>query len=113
MGTTGLETAFAAVYTELVLAGELELETVVVRMSAGAQLYGLHTPRIAVGEQADVCLVNLDARWEVGARGYVSRSANCCFYGRTLQGRVELTVAAGAVAFRPVVLTDAGTLSGR
>ena len=29
MGTTGLETAFAALYTELVLSGELELETVV------------------------------------------------------------------------------------
>ena len=33
MGTTGLETAFAALYTELVLTGALELETVVQRMS--------------------------------------------------------------------------------
>ena len=32
MGTTGLETAFAALYTELVLPGELELEIVVERM---------------------------------------------------------------------------------
>ena len=29
MGTTGLETAFAALYTELVLPGELELEVIV------------------------------------------------------------------------------------
>jgi dihydroorotase len=113
MGTTGLETAFAALFTELVLPGELELETVVERMSDGAALYGLPTPRIAVGEPANLCLVNLDARWEVGARGYASRSANSCFHGRTLHGRVELTVAAGGVAYRAAMLTDAGTLSSR
>jgi dihydroorotase len=113
MGTTGLETAFAALYTELVLPGELELELIVRRLSDGAALYDLPTPRIATGERANVCLVNLDARWEVGARGYASRSANSCFSGRTLQGRVELTVAAGAVAYRAAMLTGAGTLSSR
>lgn len=113
MGTTGLETAFAALFTELVLPGQIELETVVVRLSDGAALYGLPTPRIAAGEPANLCLVNLDARWEVGARGYASRSANSCFSGRTLRGRVELTVAAGAVAFRAAMLADAGTLSSR
>jgi dihydroorotase len=100
MGTTGLETAFAALYTELVLSGELELATVVERMSAGAALYGLETPRIVVGEPANLCLVDLEARYEVGAEGYLSRSSNCCFHGRTLHGRVQLTVAAGAIAFR-------------
>ncbi len=113
MGTTGLETAFAALFTELVLPGQLELETVVARLSDGAALYGLPTPRIAIGEPANLCLVNLDARWEVGARGFASRSANSCFSGRTLRGRVELTLAAGAVAFRAAILADAGTLSNR
>ena len=113
MGTTGLETAFAALYTELVASGELELETIVERLSDGGALYGLLTPRIAVGEPANLCLVDLEARWEVGAQGYASRSGNCCFHGRTLQGRVELTLAAGAVAFRAMVLAPAGTLSQR
>ena len=45
MGTTGLETAFAALFTELVLPGELELATVVERMTAGAALYDLPAPR--------------------------------------------------------------------
>ena len=67
MGTTGLETAFAALYTELVASGELELETVVERMSDGGALYDLLTPRIAVGEPANLCLVDLETRWEVGA----------------------------------------------
>jgi dihydroorotase len=107
MGTTGLETAFPALYTDLVLRGELELRTVVERMTAGTALYGLPTPRIAVGEPANLCLVDLDARFEVGEDGYVSRSSNCAFHGRTLYGRVLLTLAAGAIAFRrPMLVRD-------
>ncbi len=104
MGTTGLETAFAALFTELVLPGELELETLVQRMTAGAALYGLPTPSLAVGEPANMCLVDLRAKFEAGAKGYASRSANCCFHGRTLHGRVLLTVSGGVVAFRELML---------
>jgi dihydroorotase len=100
MGTTGLETSFAAVHTELVLPGVLPLSLVVERMTSGAALLGLPTPRIAAGEPANVTLVDLAAEWEVGENGYESRSANCCFAGRTLTGRVNMTVAAGAVAYR-------------
>jgi dihydroorotase len=107
MGTTGLETAFAALFTELVGPGELELGTLIERMTAGAALYGLPVPQIAAGHRADVCLVDLGASFEVGAEGYASRSANCCFHGRTLQGKVLLTVAAGTVAFRARMLAEA------
>jgi dihydroorotase len=104
MGTTGLETAFAALYTELVLQGELELPVLVERMSAGAALFELPVPLIEAGRPANLTLVDLEAKWDVGARGYVSRSANCCFHGRALHGRVMLTLAAGAVVFRAPML---------
>jgi dihydroorotase len=107
MGTTGLETAFSALHTELVLSGELELAILVERMTEGAALYGLPIPRIAPDQPANLCLVDLDARFEVGAGGYASRSANCCFHGRMLQGKVLLTVAAGTVAFRTRMLAEA------
>jgi dihydroorotase len=100
MGTTGLETAFAAVHTELVLPGVLPLGLIVERMTSGAALLDLPTPRIVAGEPANLTLVDLAAKWEVGENGYESRSANCCFAGRRLTGRVNLTVAAGAVAYR-------------
>jgi dihydroorotase len=100
MGTTGLETAFAAVHTELVMPGVLPLALVVERMTSGGALFDLPTPRIEVGERANVTLVDLEMEWEVGENGYESRSANCCFAGRRLTGRVGLTLAAGAVAFR-------------
>ena len=113
MGTTGLETAFAALYTELVLPGVLPLEIVIERLTFGGALYELPVPRIAVGQAANLCVVDLGAQYEVGAHGYASRAANCCFHGRTFHGRVELTLAAGVIAFRAPMLTGAGALSSR
>ncbi len=100
MGVTGLETAFPALYTDLVLPGVLELELIVERMSAGAALFGLETPSLEPGSTANLCLVDLDAPWTVGESGYESRSANSCFAGRELNGKVLMTLADGAVAFR-------------
>ncbi len=104
MGTIGLETAFAAIYTELVVPGELELPTLIERMTAGGALYGLHTPRIAPGEPANVCLIDTEAAWTVGENGYASKSANCSFDGMRLRGRVLLTVAGGVIAHRQPML---------
>jgi dihydroorotase len=104
MGTTGLETAFAALYTELVLRDVLPLALVVDKLSAGAALLDLPVPAIERGRPADLCVVDLNAEWEVGEHGYESRADNCCFAGRTLRGRVVATVAAGAVAYRERVL---------
>ena len=100
MGVTGLETAFAAVHTDLVAPGILELGLVVERMTAGGVPFGLALPGLAKGSAANLCLVDLAAEWEVGEPGYESRSANCGFAGRRLTGRVRMTIAAGAVAYR-------------
>jgi dihydroorotase len=108
MGTTGLETAFAALYTELVLPGVLDLSLLVERMSAGAALFALAAPLIAPGEPANLALLDLDAEWTAGEHGWESRSGNCCFGGRRLRGRVLLTVAAGALAHRARALSPVG-----
>ena len=100
MGTTGLETSFAAVYTDLVLPGVLPLALVVEKLNQGAALFDVEVPKVEVGRRADLTLVDLDAEWTVGESGYESRSENSCFAGRQLKGRVLLTLAAGAVAYR-------------
>jgi len=99
-GVTGLETAFAALYTRLVLPGVLPLETLLERMSAGpARAYGLDAPRIAAGAPANLVLLDLGRSWLVSEDGFRSRSANSWLLGETLRGSVRLTVAAGRVAF--------------
>ncbi len=105
MGTTGLETAFAALYTMLVMPGALDLGTLVERMTAGAELFELPISRIAVGRPANLALIDLGASWVPGEHGWESRSENCCFAGRRLHGRVTMTIAAGAIAYRQRAFT--------
>ena len=100
MGVTGLETAFAAIHTDLVLPGVLDLGLVVEKLSGGAEPFGLERPSLAPGGEANIALCDLGAEWIVGEDGYESRSLNSWCAGRTLTGRVLMTVAAGQVAYR-------------
>ncbi|HEY1853464.1 MAG TPA: dihydroorotase [Solirubrobacterales bacterium] len=100
MGVTGLETAFAALHTELVIPGVIGLDLLVERLGGGAAPFGIERPALALGSEANVVLCDLGAEWTVGADGYESRSENAWCAGRTLTGRVLMTVAAGQVAYR-------------
>jgi len=100
MGVTGLETAFAALHTELVVPGVLDLAVLIERMTAGGAPFGLPVPTLAPGSPANLTLLDLAAEWQVGEAGYESRSANCAFDGREMTGRVRMTIASGAVAYR-------------
>jgi dihydroorotase len=99
-GVTGLETAFAALHTELVLPGVLDLALLVERLAGGAAPFGLERPGLAPGSEANVVLCDLGAEWTVGEEGYESRSQNSWCAGRTLTGRVLMTLAGGQVAYR-------------
>jgi len=99
-GVTGLETAFSALYTNLVEPGLLPLETVLERMSAGpAAIFGLARPRIAVGAPANLTLIDTNASWRVKPSAFRSRSLNSWLLGKRLRGRVKLTIAAGRTVF--------------
>jgi dihydroorotase len=100
MGVTGLETAFAALHTELVLPGTIELALLIERLAGGAAPFGIERPSLAPGSEANVALCDLTAGWTVGEDGYESRSENSWCAGKTLTGRVLVTVAAGQVAYR-------------
>jgi dihydroorotase len=97
-GVTGLETAFAALYTHLVEPGLVPLETLLERMSAGpARSLGLPGPRIEVGARANLVLLDLETEWTVDERGFRSRSANSWLLGERLRGAVVKTIADGRV----------------
>jgi dihydroorotase len=95
-GVTGLETAFASLYTYLVEPGVIPLETLLERMSGGpARSLGLPEPRIEVGARANLVLLDLEAEWLVEEAGFRSRSANSWLLGQRLRGAVLQTVADG------------------
>jgi dihydroorotase len=100
MGVIGLETAFPALYTELVEPGLIDLGTLVERMTAGAALFDIEIAGIRPDAEANIALVDLEAEWEAGAEPWESRSANSCFAGRRLRSRPVMTIVAGRVAYR-------------
>ena len=99
-GVTGLETAFAAIYTHLVEPGLVPLEVVLERMSAGpARAYGLDEPRIAVGAPANLVLLDLNASYRITEETFRSRSVNSWLLGEAVKGKVCATIAAGRLAY--------------
>jgi dihydroorotase len=99
-GVTGLETAFAVLYTHLVQPGVLPLETLLERMSAGpARVFELDRPRVAAGARANLVLLDLEREWTVGERPFRSRSDNSWLVGSRLKGAVRMTLAGGAPVF--------------
>lgn len=100
-GVTGLETAFASLYTLLVLPGRLPLEILVQRMTAdAARVLDLPVPTLAEGATANLTMIDPQATWVVGADGFQSKSRNSAFLGVELTGQVELTIAGGQLAWQ-------------
>jgi dihydroorotase len=94
-GTTGLETALAAV---LSLGPEPDLPTIIERMSTSpARILGLadHGGPVAPGRPANLVAFDPAAEWTVGERPFASRGRNSAFLGRSLRGRVVHTLLRG------------------
>ncbi|HEX7244956.1 MAG TPA: dihydroorotase [Solirubrobacterales bacterium] len=100
MGVTGLETAFAALHTHLVLPETIGLDLLVEKLGSGAEPFGVGRSSLAPGSEANIALCDLSARWTVGEEGYESRSSNSWCDGEELTGRVLMTLAGGQVAYR-------------
>jgi dihydroorotase len=102
-GMTGLETALSVVAATMVEPGLLSWRQVAERMSETPARIGRledHGRPLAVGEPANVVLVDPAARWTVDPAQGASRSRNTPFAGRELPARVRATFLRG----RPTVL---------
>jgi dihydroorotase len=102
-GMLGLQTALSVVIETMVLPGRLSWRDVAARMSeVPARIGSLaeHGRPVAVGEPANLVLVDPQARWTVDPAALVSKSRNTPFAGRTLPGRVRATVLRGRLTSR-------------
>jgi dihydroorotase len=103
MGMLGLETALSVVIETMVNTGLMGWADVADRMSIRpARIGGLHAQGrpLAVGEPANVVLVDAGASWVVDPAAMASRSRNTPFRALTLPGRVVATIYRG----QPTVL---------
>lgn len=99
MGVVGLETAFPLLYTYLVKKGVITLEKLVALMSAapGAR-FGLGG-RIEVGSAADLCVYDLEKRYTIDPKDFLSMGKSTPFEGWKVCGKCILTMVNGKIAW--------------
>ena len=109
-GMLGLQTVLSVVVEAMVLAGRLDWRGVASRLSEAPARIGSLAEQgrpIAVGEPANLVLVDPAARWTVEPAALASKSRNTPFAGRTLPGRVRATFLRGRATTR-----DGAVLTG-
>lgn len=98
-GVTGLETLLGLTL-KLVDEGVMDLATALHRVTRGpAEVLGLDAGGLGVGDVADVCILDPEARWQVDPAVMHSRSQNTPFADWTLRGRVERTLLGGRTVY--------------
>ncbi len=98
-GMVGLELCLPLLWAEAER-GRVSLGRLVDALTrAPSRVAGLEPPRLREGAPAEALLFDPGAAWVVGPGEFESKSANTPFSGRTLKGRVDLTLAGGRVAF--------------
>jgi len=99
-GVIGMETAFPVLYTDLVLKDELDLALVIEKLTiAPSRILGCGKGTLSVGADADIAIFDLETRYVVDPATFQSRSHNCPYNGRELQGRAWATVVGGRIVY--------------
>ena len=100
-GISGLETSFALSYTQLVKGGALTLCELADKMSAApARVLGLEGGAIEEGAVADLTIADLNEKWTIDPKDFVSKGKNTPFAGREVYGKVKYTLVDGEVKYR-------------
>ncbi len=98
MGTVGIETAFAVLYTDLVLTGIISLERLIELLSV--------RPRERFGIDTDVGFTVFDVgcEYKVDPADFISMGKSTPFEGKRVFGKCLLTVYEGRIAYRDKIL---------
>jgi dihydroorotase len=82
----------------LVREGSLPLSRLIDALTAApARIVGLEPPRLREGASADLILVDPTLSWTIDPTRLRTKSRNTPFAGRTVQGRVAMTVCGGRI----------------
>jgi dihydroorotase len=99
-GINSFETAFAALYTELVLDKRIELVQLIDKLSTKpAQFLNLNSGNIKKGLKADLTIADLDSDIYFSSDTMLSKSNNTPYLNKTLKGKMVLTVCDGRITW--------------
>ncbi|MGM0902065.1 MAG: dihydroorotase [Bacillota bacterium] len=99
-GIVGLETAFPLLYTEMVEKGILTLKQLIDFLTVKpAEAFGLPYGKIAVGEMADLVLLDLTHEEKIDPATFLSKGKNTPFAGWNCKGWPVMTIASGKIVW--------------
>lgn len=99
-GATGLE-VLLPLTLKWAEAAKVDLPTALARItSAPAEVLGLSGGQLAVGANADVCVFDPEATWQLTAESLKSRGKNSPWLGYMMNGKVTATLVGGRVVYR-------------
>jgi len=99
-GLVGLETALPLILG-LVAAGACPLHRAIDALTwSPARILGVPGGRLAVGDPADIAIVDPNEEWTVDPEHFFTKGRNSPFRGWRLTGRVRATVVGGRIVFR-------------
>ncbi len=108
-GIVGSETAFALSYTVLVKGGHLSFLQLVEKLSANpARILGIDRGDISVGHIADLVIADVKEPYVIDVGNFISKGKNSPFQGRTVYGKVLLTMVNGEVVYEKNVKETEG-----
>ncbi|MDE7162821.1 MAG: dihydroorotase [Clostridia bacterium] len=99
-GMSGIETSFALSYTHLVKKGIMSLNELAKLMSYNpAKTLGLEGGEIKEGEVADLAIVDLNEKYVVDGKKFLSKGKNTPFNGYEVYGKVHTTIVDGEIKY--------------
>jgi dihydroorotase len=102
-GVTGLETSLAVSLTQLYhIEGFPLLRVMELMASTPDRILGFEEKTIKKGNPADIIVFDPNEEWVVAKDRFASKSKNSPWIGRTLKGRVKLTVFRGKVVYSEI-----------
>lgn len=100
-GIHGFETAFPLLYTKFVKTGTWTLQQLIDWMTVKpANTFNLPYGKLAVGELADLVLIDLDAERTIDSATFVSKGKNTPFNGEVCQGWPVMTILEGQIVYQ-------------
>lgn len=97
-GIVGLETAFDLLYTNLVIPGTVSLKTIVDAMTINpAKLFGIPGGKIAVGEVANLTVIDLDCNRTISTDEFKSLGKNTPFNNYQVSSKIVKTIIKGEI----------------
>ena len=99
-GASGIETLLS-LSLELYHNGSLKLETIIKALTSNpAKILKIDKGNLSIGNDADLCIVDIDKPWIVKKEKLISKSKNTSIEDKKLQGKVTNTFVKGKELFK-------------